>query len=262
MTLALSANYVRNDWFDQEPSLKFATRVVDRNEILSDTLEKFGHRYDFSATDEDLDDNGEEGSLSGSGTEEENEDEKENMDGADCVDETGNYDKMDDVDEVRNNHVELRVTTDHDELDGILFEKKKMKNTISRNTVGWLTAVYKNSRGFELGTFDSSLLAITMKTQSSKWEELAFGYISDIVSMAHSFITDLLRLTCPNPRIRSGLMSVLIEKLMTKYEAAFDHTHFLLYTERMGTPSTLDHYFNDNLEKRSVPSVRTCLFTY
>ena len=35
----------------------------------------------------------------------------------------------------------------------------------------WLRQVYESSRGFELGTFDSSILATTMKIQSKKVDE-------------------------------------------------------------------------------------------
>lgn len=89
-----------------------------------------------------------------------------------------------------------------------------------------------------------------MKTQSSNWEPIALGYIKDVISMAHKFISDLLQLICPDLRVRDGLMSVLMDELSAKYQDALEHVHFLLHIERMGTPATLNHYFNDNLEKR------------
>ena len=241
VALALSANYVRSDWFDEEPSLRFATKVVNRSELLSTTLEKFGHLYDFNAVNQDL-----------TQTEDEVGYPEEEMYETENTGETVSVDESENMEEDPNDCIRLRTTTDHDELDEAMFAKKEMSKAIAGNTVEWLTTVYKNSRGFELGTFDSSILAMTMKTQSSKWEALALGYISDIVSMTHTFIKKLLQLTCPNARTQSGIMSVLMEGLMAKYQKAFDHTMFLLYVERMGTPATLNHYFNDNLEKRSV----------
>lgn len=68
-----------------------------------------------------------------------------------------------------------------------------------------------------------------MKTQSAKWEGLALGYISDVISMAHTFITDLLHLICPDVRVRDGLMSVMMEELMAKYKCALDNVRFLLH---------------------------------
>ena len=254
-THALSASYVRNNWFDQEPSLRFATKVVNRSEVLSTTLEKYGHLYHFKASDDQLDHDGEEEEVSVT--------ESETYENG-YAEETAYMDEAEDVEEPEstgeapNGHIDLRFTPDHDELDEILYNKKTMSKVIAGNTMRWLTKVYKDSRGFELGTFDSSLLAMAMKTQSSKWEEIALGYISDIVSMAHTFIKKLLQLSCPTSRIRSGIMFILMDGLMVKYKAAFDHARFLLYTERMGTPATLNHYFNDNLEKRYVILLITC----
>ena len=241
VALALSANYVRSNWFDEEPSLRFATKVVNRSELLSTTIDKFGHKYDFNAVDQELIENEDE-----VGYPEEVVYEPENRS------ETVSEDESENVDEASNHCISNRTTTDHDELDEVMFAKKTISSAIAEDIVEWLTTAYKSSRGFELGTFDSSILAMTMKTQSSKWEALALGYISDVVSMAHTFIIKLLQLTCPNTRIQSGIMSVLMEGLMAKYQKAFDHTRFLLDIERTGTPTTLNHYFNDSLEKRSV----------
>ncbi|KAK4981722.1 hypothetical protein LTR66_009763 [Elasticomyces elasticus] len=77
--------------------------------------------------------------------------------------------------------------------------------------------------------------------------------------MAHVFISDLLQLVCPDQRVREELMSVLVEELSTKYHGARDHVRFLLWVERNGTPTTLNHYFSDNLEERSV--VFSVMFT-
>lgn len=69
-------------------------------------------------------------------------------------------------------------------------------------------------------------------------------------SLTYLFIVNALGLICPETRTRDGLMAVLIEELFAKYEAAFNHARFLLDVERMRTPATLNHYFNENLEER------------
>ena len=65
----------------------------------------------------------------------------------------------------------------------------------------WLKEVYRGARGFELGTLNSSLLAVTMKRQSRKWKILALGYIADIVTLTYHFVTGLLRVVCPVERV-------------------------------------------------------------
>lgn len=217
-SLALKAAYVESDWFDQRPSLKLATAVTNRNELFASTLEQYGHYYEFKPIKPD-----------------------ETLVMADVAKET-------------KGQINLRTTKNHIELDEATIENETISTQIHSNTLEWLATVYKTSRGFDLGTFDNSLIAMTMKTQSSKWEGLALGYISDIVSMAHTFIIDLLQLICPDPRVRDGLMSVMMENLMAKYKGALENVRFLLYVERMGRPTTLNISFHKNLEIRPVIS--------
>ena len=113
----------------------------------------------------------------------------------------------------------------------------------------WLKEVYRGARGFELGTLNSSLLAVTMKRQSTKWKSLVLGYIADIVTMIHDFVTDLLRVVCPVERVHLGVMSLLSDHLLEKYRSAIAHVHFLLETELDETPTTLNYYLNENPEK-------------
>lgn len=225
-SLALKADYVECDWFDHCPSLKFATAVTNRNELFASTLEQYGHYYEFKPIKPD----------------------ETHVIKPDETHVTA------DVAKETEGQIDVRTTKNHVELDEATIENEKINTEIHSNTLEWLATIYKTSRGFELGTFDNSLIAMTMKTQSSKWEGLALGYISDIVSMAHTFIIDLLQLICPDPRVRNGLMSVMMENLMAKYKGALDHVHFLLYVERMGRPTTLNISFHENLENRFVVS--------
>jgi hypothetical protein len=216
---ALSANYVGSDWFDQFPNLRFATEIVNRNEIVETVLAKHGHSYSFSKTS----------TL------------EVHSEFPEIEDRKGGQKMKKPI---------LRYQDDFDELEELTAGPDKIDDEPGSDIMPWLTEVYKTSRGFELGTFDSSLLAMTMKTQSSNWEVIALCYIGDIITMAHKFIKVLLELVCPDRRVRDGLQSVLLDELFAKYQEALDHVRFLLYVERYGTPATLNHYFNDNLQKR------------
>jgi len=229
-TLALNGNYVGNDWFDQYPSLKYANAVMTRNELFNSMLEQYGQSYEFKAAGSDTT---EEVAIPSPASPEYFQESAEDL-------------------EEPEEQLALRTIKSHAELEEVMFEKDTTSKRNGHDIMKWLTKVYIGSRGFELGTFDSSLLAMTMKAQSFRWEEIALAYISDVVTMAHTFIIDLFRLICPNLRVREGLMSILMEDLMAKYKTAFDSARLLLRLERMGTPITLNHYFNDNLEKRYV----------
>jgi hypothetical protein len=243
---ALSAKYVGSDWFDEHPSLRFATAVVNRNEQFATMLRQHGHLYAFdnaSSTNSKME--GETGEIVNGDCYEEDEEEDEDEDEEE--DEEG--DEEEDAD------IHVRLSKDAEGLEEMVCGEETICSETRTNVVDWLTNVYKTSRGFELGTFDSSLLAMTMKTQSANWEPVALGYVKDVISMAHSFISDLLKLIGPDERAREGLMSILMDELSSKYKGALEHVRFLLHVERMGTPATLNHCFNDNLQKRLVTAV-------
>ncbi len=127
------------------------------------------------------------------------------------------------------------------------------------NIFDWIESMYRNSRGFELGTFGPSLLPIIFQEQSKKWDGLALAYISDVIRAVHSFLKDLLSALCPDVRVRSNLWASISDELLERYKKAISHTHFLLGVERNGTLLTTNHYFNDNLQKARVERLQSAL---
>jgi hypothetical protein len=228
VTAALSADYVGDDCFDERPNLRFATEVVNRNEVLAKMLEEHGHSFVF---DDDA-----ESASSSSGS--------SSPRGWPSTVNVGQENRSEDE-----NKIPVRFQDDPEGLEELPDGDNMISGQPQADIFKWLTKVYKTSRGFELGTFDGSILAMTMKTQSAKWEPIAISYIKDIIAMAHTFIRDLLRMLCPDPLVREALMSVLMDELLVKYKAALDFVQFLLHVERKGTPATLNHYFADNLEQ-------------
>ncbi|KAF2191742.1 hypothetical protein K469DRAFT_735719 [Zopfia rhizophila CBS 207.26] len=113
----------------------------------------------------------------------------------------------------------------------------------------WLKTTYSKSRGFELGTFASSLLTAAMRQQSSKWQAMSSGYTSDAVALVHNFITTLLHSLCGDDQVSERLLNLLLDGLLEKYSKSLVQAK-LLDVELLGVPMTLNHYFNDNLEKR------------
>lgn len=142
----------------------------------------------------------------------------------------------------------LRHTKDIDDLGDLISGVRLIDDKVSSNIIEWLSELYKGSRGFELGTFDKNLLSRTMKAQSAKWEPLAHGYILDVIHLAHRFVMTLLRHVSPTGRVREGIMSVLMEPLLDIYRRALEQVQFVLRVEH-SNPQTINHYFNDNLEK-------------
>ena len=135
------------------------------------------------------------------------------------------------------------------DLDDILHDDCSVPMPKPTGIIPWLEHVYKDSRGFEMGTFDASLLSVVWKKQSDNWDDLALGYVSDIVSLVHRFIYALISAICDDQRVQSALMSTLMDGLIDRYTKSIDHAKFVISVEKDDTPQTLNHYFADNLEK-------------
>lgn len=142
-----------------------------------------------------------------------------------------------------------RKLVECEDSEEILSPQGKLASANAKGIAQWLHKVYRSSRGFELGTFDSAILSTTMRVQSRKWTPFALGYISDVVTMIHRFIGCVLDATCPEESVKSELLSVLWDSLVESYTKAIEHVQFLLTVELEGTPLTMNHYFNDTLQK-------------
>lgn len=247
-TQALEANYGSDDAFDLKPSLKLATAVVSRNESFSNDVWQRGRTMEFSRQltiqkpvpepISDIDDwtsglkkKSKKGRLS-------------NWLADTSPPATPPLERP--LAEMEDTQLATRYHVNSEDLEDILF-KDYIVAAPEKGIMEWLEKVYKNSRGFEMGTFHSSLMQIMWKKQSSKWENLALGFTSDMVSITHTYICDLLKEICADDRLRANLLSVMMDKLVERYKRAIDQTHFILQVER--NPLTVNHYFADNLEK-------------
>ncbi|KAK7516854.1 interferon-induced GTP-binding protein Mx2 [Phyllosticta citriasiana] len=120
-----------------------------------------------------------------------------------------------------------------------------------------IRAIYESSRGPELGTFGGTILASVFVDQSEKWEPITFGHVSSAIFLVHDYIFQLLAEMCPEKLVKENLWdALLLDKLVETYRRAMTHTRFLLEIERGGRPSTFNHYFNDNLQRRRGERMR------
>ncbi|RAR01056.1 glutamine-dependent nad(+) synthetase [Stemphylium lycopersici] len=115
---------------------------------------------------------------------------------------------VEDYDEDLNEKIfDIREEDDPEELVDILHPQRCLPYPLHGKTKDWLLQVFKGNQGFELGTFNASILATVMKKQSSKWEDISMGF---------------------NAIASAG---------------------FLLKVEKSNTPMTMNHYFNDSLQR-------------
>ena len=215
---ALAARYGADSLFERNPGLKLATAVVNRNTIFADNFWKVGHTMAFCQKSE----------ASGNKNDQEKKDDAKDSD--------------------QQTH-QVRHTEADPDLDDILHEDCQVPLPKGTGIIPWLEEAYINSRGFGLGTFDPSLIPVIWKEQSFNWDDLALGYVSDIVSLVHKFIYALISAICDDQRVQSALMSTLMDGLTDRYTKSMDHAKFIIYVEKDGTPQTLNDYFAKNLEK-------------
>jgi hypothetical protein len=221
--LAIKADYGEDSIFDTFAGIHLATELVNRNEEFSKDMENFGHQYQFQKDDDDAEEPS-----------------------------TARDDFSDDenAQEEQSHHAITRYVANTLELDEILSVKDQVAGPSRLDILDWLRTLYSKSRGFELGTFASSLLKSAMRQQSSKWQAISSGYTSDAVALVHNFITMSLKSLCGDDQVSERLLDLLLDGLLEKYSKSLAHAKFLLDVELSGAPMTLDHYFNDNLEKR------------
>jgi len=209
-TQALYTEYASNAIFERCPNLKIATLVRNRSELFAKEFRMYAHTYEFQGQTQD----------------------------------TGSREPRKAV------RVSVRGKNDIADLEGLLTSVGTIDVPVRGKTFDWLRELHLSSRGFELGTYQPSILSNSMRMQSIKWEAVAMGYIGDIITMVHNFIVDLLEHVCPEGSTRQELMVVLNERLTDQYISAIGTTNSLLQIECAETPSTLDEDFTTNLDNR------------
>ena len=231
---ALGTNYGFHKIFETDQKARLATLVAARNAKFSDDLATRGHQYSFHPDNSDEESTAE---AEDSESESSGDDESEETEQVSTQSTTSQYALM------------SREVTDCEELQDILHKAVRVCLSYKRGISKWIENLYKEARGFEIGTFNHTLLSTLMKKQSAKWPALAQGYISDIIIIVHQFIQAVLASVCGDQKIFSSILSLLIDDLLEKYRRAITVVDFLLDMERAGTPMTLNHYLNDNLQK-------------
>ena len=272
---ALKAEYSDEDVFGDCPALRLATRVVERNSDFSSDMAILGHTHTFH--DGAVDTKGAIPSYSNASTGFTNA--PQVAFGQGTIHSTQfSFGQPPLVKHLEQSHQATRPPSNSSSAGNIAQKESRMVETHSeelwdivsasqivaapyeKTIHSWLTSVYKNTRGFGLGGFDPSVLTVVWKQQSVKWEVLTMGYISDIVSLVHTFISKLLSRLCYDPRLEAAIMSQILDQLQGKYRQGIGMATFNLDVERNGTPLTTNDYFTQNLDARSVfPSTPSLL---
>ncbi|KAI1210817.1 P-loop containing nucleoside triphosphate hydrolase protein [Annulohypoxylon truncatum] len=209
---SLNAYYTSNDIFEERHDLRLITRIVEESERYSTTMLEDGHTRPFESNSD-----------------------------------------SDESSEPMLTHPYPDVEDFHcPELEGIFDPSDVIMPTANDedNIMDYIEGVYKESRGQELGTFNSALISTMFKEQTKKWKPITLSYVTQVILEIHHFIKEILVQICPDERVFDELWDgYLLEKLQDSYHRALTHAKLLLEIEREGVPLTHNHYFNDNLQK-------------
>lgn len=145
------------------------------------------------------------------------------------------------------------------ELSDIVQYPRRPPSPRSEDILVWIEREYKSFMGFELGTFDPSILPTLFREQTVNWETLTMQYVSDIIGSVHRFCDEVLSSLFLEERIKATLWAHLLEELLPQYKRTVAHLQFVLETERTSTLLTTNHYFNENLEKSRLERLKAYL---
>jgi hypothetical protein len=78
--------------------------------------------------------------------------------------------------------------------------------------------------------------------------------------LVHDYIVKLLVHMCPDKRVRSQLWeNILLGELQKSYTRAMGQARYLLRIERDGRPSTYNHYFNSEVQKKRLARLNAAI---
>ncbi|KAL3480843.1 P-loop containing nucleoside triphosphate hydrolase protein [Aspergillus californicus] len=217
---ALRGNYGTADIFEKVKRFRLATMVIGRNEQFKSDMTNLGQVYRFHK----------------------NEVKDPRMPHPVGK---GQDDELQEEPAIPTRKIDTKL-----DINDFLSENELVSPPTNDDILHWLEAEYLSSRGFEMGTFNASLLPTVMKKQSSKWEIIALGYVSDIIAVVDAFIVNVLTDLCPDRRTSRGLLSIVADELQAKYLDAVKHAHFLLENERNDTLMTVHQSVTDTLQDR------------
>lgn len=222
---ALDADYSVHPAFECHESLRLITSVVNITENFSTDFESNGHLRRF-----------------------------ENIEVASSPNTENDINDVDDsssIHPVFGNSVSTNIKSDqaklHD-LENIVTNDWNVSPP-GEGIMDWIQDLYYRSRGIELGTCGARMLSSAFKEQSKKWDPITKQYISKVITAIHKFVMQALVTVCADPRVCDQVSSTILHDIRKRYKNGMDQAMFLIDVERNRRPYTLNHYFNENLQK-------------
>ncbi|KAJ4203156.1 hypothetical protein NW767_005266 [Fusarium falciforme] len=220
---ALAADYNADPVFDQD-ALRLITHVVNITDVFSADFQQRAHSRHFQSlellppSDDDCDGTSVELMI-------------------DNLRELLHHAKLDDV-----------APAELAEL-GDVIELPRETPMPHDDVTSWISNIYLQNRGPDIGTFNANLVATAFAEQSRKWAEMTKTYMSRVILTVHRFIAATIRSVCQEEQARSQLWSAILDSLVERYRMAMDQAMLLVEVEQHKKPYTLNPQFAEARSK-------------
>ncbi|KAL8663077.1 MAG: hypothetical protein Q9168_008154 [Polycauliona sp. 1 TL-2023] len=203
-TFAVEAQYGRHQFLKENKTLRLATLIVHSNAAFSESLEQRGHAVNFCET-----------TFSPSKSPRKIktiQPRKLKLKGY-----SSKWSGEEKLVEGKDDRSMTSELLEYPELMNILPAVSTPRPPLSESILEWIEREYKSSRGFELGTFNPSILPTLFQELSMNWGDLAGAYFTNVIATVHHFCNTLLTRLCPEERVFTALWSLLIDELLQRY---------------------------------------------
>ena len=227
-TKAIDAYYGRDACFQMHNGLRLATKVMAAHEVFSGLMFTHGaHRnFDENGSLEREDEASEDGSKEGTKT-------------------PARSENLTDV----NEHTSI---LEFPELKQLVDKQTGWPKKEQEAVMTWITRMYQDWKGFEIGTTNPSLLPALFNEQTRSWLFYTVQHVLNVIADIHRFVHLLLTVVCQDEGVTRRIWKTLTPDLCRTYSRGLEHAEFLVEVERNGNPMTLNHYFAENLKKRRL----------
>jgi hypothetical protein len=117
------------------------------------------------------------------------------------------------------------------------------------NFAAWINDIHLQSRGLDLGTFNSHFLALSFAEQSRKWGDMTQIYMTRVIITLHRFMAAALESVCSEDQVRSHLWYSILEKVVESYKTAMAQAAMLINVEKRQQLYTFNPQFAQNRSK-------------
>lgn len=112
----------------------------------------------------------------------------------------------------------------------------------------WIQTLYLQSRGMDLGTFNTDLLSAAFAEQSHQWDTMVRVYMGEVLRLIHHFMTETLHAVCSDDQIAKDIWAAILAPVLARYEAGMKQATLLVHIERYQLPFTLNPSFNKEVQ--------------